>query len=312
MPSIQIVVTCCDRKISQAPHRLRVGSLPRLGDRPALWIERLKREPTTSIPAIDLYAGEHWSAVKELMRASLRSGFTPDLWICSAGYGLVPASAELKPYAATFAKGHGDSIERPGDPARVAADWWSQLGSWRGPAKGQPRSITCLAATRPRTPLLMVASPSYLRALEEDVLGAGDILQDRLVAVSAGAKRTGNLRDFLVPVDARFQYCVGGSKVSLNARVAAFLMEHARGELDRRRVFSKIDRVSERLPAIPVYERARLNDEQAIKLIRRTLRANGSMSATSALQRIRREGWACEQKRFSHLFRAVKEGSVGG
>jgi hypothetical protein len=312
MPSIQIVVTCSDRKRRQAPHRLRLRSLPQRGDRSMLWIERLKEEPIASFPAIDLYAGEHWSAVKGLMNASLRSGFTPDLWICSAGYGLVPANAELKPYSATFARGHGDSIDGPGDSARVSSDWWSQLGKWRGPAKGQPRSITRLAATRPRTPLLMVSSSSYLRALEEDVLGAGDILQDHLIVLSTGAKRNGGLREFLVPVDARFQHCVGGSRVGLNARVAAFLLEETRGDLDRRRVFSMFDRASKRLPAIPVYERTPINDEQAIKLIRRTLRTNGPISATSALQRLRSEGWACEQKRFGDLFRAVKEESLGG
>lgn len=312
MPSIQIVVTCSDRKSSQAPHRLRLRSLPRRGDRPYLWIERLKKEPTVPVRAIDLYAGEHWSAVKDLMSVAAGTGFTPTLWICSAGYGLVPADAELKPYAATFARGHSDSIDWPGDPVRVASDWWSELGSWRGPAKGCPRSITDLAVTRPRTPLLMVASPSYLRALEEDVLGAGNILQDRLFVVSTGAKHTSRLLDFLVPIDARFQHRVGGSKVSLNARVAAFLLKQSRGAFDRDRVVSKLNRVSRRLPSIPVYDRTPLTDDRIIKLIRRSIKRNPSTSATTALQDLRLEGWACEQKRFGRLFHSVKEMSDGG
>lgn len=311
MPSIQIVVTCSDRKTSQVPHRLRLRSLPRRGDRPALWIDRLEKEPAPALTAIDLYAGEHWFAVRQLMQIAAKNGFSPDLWICSAGYGLVRAKTPLKPYAATFTKGHSDSIARIEDPGNMSARWWSHLASWKGPANGDERSLASLAASRPRTTLLMVASPSYMRAIDSDLLEAGRILQDRLFVISAGTKMRGALRDFLVPIDARFQHRVGGSRISLNARVATFLLEQCRGRIDREQVISKIDRVSRRLPDIPVYQRTPLTDDRAITLIRRAITADGTISATSALQTLRREGWACEQKRFGRLFHAVKEGSIG-
>jgi hypothetical protein len=158
--------------------------------------------------------------------------------------------------------------------------------------------------------LFLVASSSYLRAIKEDALGAGRILGDRLFVVSNGATRGSGLRDFLVPADARLQHRVGGSRISLNARVAAFLLEQSGGDLEREKILSDLARVFQKLPALPVYQRTPLTDERAMRLIRTSIKANESISATAALQAIRRAGWACEQRRFGRLFHAVK-GEVG-
>lgn len=311
MPSVQIVVTCSDRKRGHAPHRLRLGSLPRQTGRSGLWIKRLEAEPAPARAALDLYAGEHWSAVKDLLIAAWGQGFSANLWICSAGYGLVPASAPLKPYAATFARGHVDSVDEAGDGPEVATDWWRQLSGWNGPLKGFPRSIADLAHQRPRTPMLIVASPPYLRAMADDVLAAGLVLRSRLLVVSTGARSGHRLQEFLVPVDARFQHRVGGSRIGLNARVAAFLLERCGGQLDRDAATSTMHSAARKLPALKRYERDPLTDHQATRYIRKALRENPGISATTVLQQLRQAGWACEQKRFGRLFRAVKGAKVG-
>ena len=93
--------------------------------------------PPTSVPttpAIDLYAGEHWDVARRLANLS-DADTSVELWVCSAGYGLIPASAPSAPYAATFTPGNADSVP---DGAEGASAWWNALASWEGPLPQSP------------------------------------------------------------------------------------------------------------------------------------------------------------------------------
>lgn len=313
MSSVQIVVTCSDRKRVAAPRRLSLRTLPSCSvrERAALWIDRIRHERVSPVVAKDLYAGEHWQAVLDLHRAAVTSGFRPSLWICSAGYGLLKPDSFVKPYQATFTRGHADSVTRKGEDAAASTDWWRDLCRWKGPRGSGERSITELAISRPRTPLLLVASPAYIKAVCHDALAAGEVLGDRMILVSVGARSLGELGEFQVPATARLQSRVGGSKIGLNARVAELLLTRANGDLRRESVVTSIERLSSRLPALPVYDRIPLTDAQVSAWIRRAIRIDPSVSASSALRRLRDEGNACEQRRFARLFDAVEGVSVG-
>src|SRR5512132_4121876 len=102
--TVHVVVTCTNRKKRPVPARLRLGSLPSgsIARRVDTWIRRLcedANEPT--VAASDLYAGEHWTIVRSLPDLSSNTE-NVRLWVCSAGYGLVPVDAQIRPYAATF------------------------------------------------------------------------------------------------------------------------------------------------------------------------------------------------------------------
>jgi hypothetical protein len=312
--SIQILVTCSDRKTVSPPGRLRLGNVPKAGstrDRARLWIRRIRGERVPTQEAMELYTGEHWQAVRELDHLARAQGYKPRLWICSAGYGLVPANAQLKPYAATFSRGHPDSVERTSSHEASGSIWWNELSRWRGPDTGAERKILQIAESQPRTPVLVIASPAYLRAMANDLSLAGRILQDRLLIVSAGAKPAGALAPFLIPTSARLQHRLGGSKMSLNPRIGALLLKQAAGDLCRSAVLPKLKRATARMPALPVYDRLPLKDSQIRTWIRREIKNDRSLAATSALRMFRDDGWACEQRRFVDLFHAVREDVYG-
>ncbi len=91
--------------------------------------------------------------IRELSTIAERRGFVPTLLVASAGYGLVSAAAQLKPYSATFARGIDSVLSA--DESRDArkgqlTDWWNGLSSWSGPNghKG-PRSLEKLAKRFP-------------------------------------------------------------------------------------------------------------------------------------------------------------------
>jgi len=301
-PSVHIVVTCTNRKRYPVPDNLRLGHLRerRPGQRFAAWTHRLAAMPP-SIPATDLYGGEHWQVARSLPTLINRPA---KLWVCSAGYGLVPADAPLNAYAATFSSREPDSV---GETRAEVLGWWRRLIEWPGPDATQPRSLADLARRNPTASIVVVLSDAYLRACSEDLLTARETLsdQDRLTVVGPATGRS-ELDDMLVPVTARMQSIVGGSLLALHARVAAHLLTTVAndGQIGRARlreaareaVENAPDNLPRRTPGI------RLADDEVRDFIRQELATRSGGSATTLLRRLRQSGHSCEQSRFKHLY----------
>jgi hypothetical protein len=157
---VLILASCTERKRLPVPPELRLGDI-RVRDvreRLGRWYQRLMGHPSETRPASDLYAGGHWSVVRRLPEVARRRGLRPALWVISAGYGLVPASARLHAYSATFAPGHADSVGRKGGTGGERQVWWAELALRKGPDRKAPRSITNLVCQDPSASVLVVGS----------------------------------------------------------------------------------------------------------------------------------------------------------
>src|SRR5687767_10100477 len=111
MDHVHVVVTCTKRK-RFTPHksrRLSDVSAKTVEERARRWIDRLSQPKAGGVPLHELYTGEQWHVVRELAKSR-----TPkrrvSFWVLSAGYGLVPASATVHAYAATFSQRHPESV----------------------------------------------------------------------------------------------------------------------------------------------------------------------------------------------------------
>lgn len=259
-------------------------------------------------PASELYAGEHWSCALALPASAKRSGFDPKLWVLSAGYGLIPAGAPVKPYGATFSTGHRDSVGRTAEECR---QWWAALADWRGPESDDdgPRSVRQLAANEPESCILVVASQGYLRALETDLLAAEARAGSRFAVVSAGAKRGSSaLGPCLLPSDARLQREVGGTRGALNCRIADRLLQMTTPEaFTHPRLTELAEAWLERQPALTRYKRTPLQDADVLRFIASALQANPKAARSPLLRQLRDDGFACEQSRFRTLFNQAIE-----
>lgn len=299
--AIHVIATCTNRKTKPVPQHLRLSRVP--GDntdwRARDWIGRLDKEQiNTGISARDLYAGEHWTVARSL---SLRSGHQEKvhLWACSAGYGLVSASASLHPYAATFAGGHADSV--PGDPMK----WWTTLSEWQGPQPGAPRTIEALAQASPHAMFLIMLSPPYLRACRDDIQRARGKVKssDKFLLISAGTRDPGEFVDILLPADARLQACLGGTRQALNVRVGQRLLtEGIHSRADAAKYLAKL---LQEQPPLPRYDRKKLSDEEVVTMIKESLARYPGGSASRLLRELRDGGYACEQRRFGDLHKTV-------
>jgi hypothetical protein len=301
--TVHMIVTCANRKSRPIPARFQLGQVPGSSpvQRARRWISRLTQtDGTPQVAAVDLYAGEHWSVARGFP-ALHRPGEEIRLWASSAGYGLIPAEALLMPYHATLTPGQTDSV--PG----AAAAWWSLLSEWHGPAPQYPRSIHALVAADPAAVFMFVLSKSYLRACGADIAAACEYINDldRLLIVSAGARPLGDLAGFMVPADARLQACLGGTRRALNARIGADLL--SAGIRGRDEAVGYLERLLAAQPPIPRYDRRKQSDREILDIIAGRLSQVPPPSANRLLREFRDAGLACEQHRFSRLYRSLVE-----
>src|SRR5262245_11779176 len=111
-----IVAACSRRKRLPVPSALRMREVPEVSveARVAEWCSRVT-DPcwaTLRRPARDLYAGDYWCVVHSLLPEAAAQGFAPQLWVASAGHGLVSSATEIPPYDATFTLGELDSVAK--------------------------------------------------------------------------------------------------------------------------------------------------------------------------------------------------------
>jgi hypothetical protein len=318
-PSAHILVTCTKRKRLQPLGRLRLGSVGKgsPSDVAERWVQRLEHNAASKVRAASLYAGDHWQIASSLPAEAARCGVKAQLWVLSAGYGLISGSASIAPYSATFSVGHPDEVlarfsEREGPEA--VREWWSALSAWPGPEADAPRAIAELARRNPSFPIVVVASPKYLAAVQDDLLQAKAALDNpaTLIIVSAGGRGRGPLASNMISCSARFQSALGGALMSLNARVARGVIEQHppfpwnvtgfQGLLERLPMTEPRDQAPQRKP---------VTDEDVREYVRHALRADPKARHTALLRLYRESGCACEQKRFGRLFKEVELSHAG-
>lgn len=301
--TVHIVVTCTNRKTVAPADALKVRSLDRdhPEQRASEWIQRLKRAEGSLVAARDLYCGEHWTVVRSLESDNEDAGRTVQLWVASAGYGLVPIDAEMHPYAATFCRGHADTVAF----GASRSDWWQALTMWAGPLANGPRSLAELITTGRGDPILIALSPPYLDACVRDLESGLSHARPGQVSIVSAGKHGGPLGAFLLPCDARLQAALGGSLQALNIRIVSHLLKTHRGPMERKRLADSLQELLVRLPPIVRYNRARTDDDAVARFIKEQLDELGSVSHSRLLRLFRQSGRACEQDRFRSVYESV-------
>jgi len=312
---VNVIVTCAKDKRHAVADDCQLRNVPgtSVQERIHEWQARTNRHWNTSVRVADLYAGDHWATV----RAFDSSRFGLDVWVCSAGYGLIHFDDCVAPYAATFSRNHPDSVVATlSENTRLGAaqEWWEATASkWKSRFRDRPRSLTDLIATYPRRSYLVVTSETYMRAIVHDLREGVRHLADpdQLAIVCAGMKRIDGLDQHLVPCDARMQGALGGARRSLNTRLAAKIIRESQQPPHAKSLMKQYQRFLGQQPPIAKYNRQPLSDEEIKQFIRKQLEIDGNAKHTPMLRLLRQSQMACEQKRFAVLYREAMEAFNG-
>jgi len=263
---------------------------------------RASKSANITVPAIDLYQGPAWYWVRTAFSTLLGKSPATELWIVSAGLGLIPCDLQVPPYSATFAFGDPNSVAR-----NVAGnrEWWERLSTKKA-EQGDCGSIKRLAERNPHSRFLIGLSAAYLKVVLPELVEAKMRLTDpgNLIVVCAGAGKVPELGDSVLPVDARFENKFGVTRMALNARMLAHIAETVPiDSIEAATIGSVLAAEATSLPPPRKSERVRLTDDAIHDFIRRNLETNRHASASQILKELRASGYACEQKRLSQLFK---------
>ena len=288
--SLALVVSCTQGKRLPAPEELRVRNHRAGSGRCALWVNQVRGARRTTALR-DLYKGQQWAASLALEEAAAAVYASVHLWVVSAGLGLRRAEDTGPGYEAAFTAGP-DSVS-PTLPGRRA--WWTQLLDLTGGL-----GVRDVRATA--DDMLVVLSPSYLSVLEPHLMEVDD---EGVAIVTSDSRRhprsisSGGL-----------QTTLGGSDQTLSLRAANRVIDLAAGTpvgadsvLDAYRSWAAPLRTGR------TYDRRPLQDDELRQIIR-AAGGVGRSSATLMLKQLRRDGFACEQKRFHRLYAETTSGAA--
>jgi hypothetical protein len=262
------------------------------------WLKSLESVDTRT-QAQKLYSGRGFQQA-----VSAAASLAAPLLIASAGLGLVASESLVPAYDATVAPGTSDSICAHLGTSPKA--WW--------------RSLTAKSGCRWPTEevvLLIALSGPYLEMLEADLLGRPPE-QFRLFTRTPPERLHPRLRASLMPYDARFDAhdgpCPGTIGDFAQRALAHFSKQILPGARDadvaqhRELVLSSLFGLT-----APSKRAGKAAADEELRAVIRTHYTEVGGRSTRMLRRLRDDlGLACEQSRFSRLFREVEAGLGGG
>jgi DGQHR domain-containing protein len=313
---ISLVTVCTNRKSVPPSGRLQAKRLPsgRQETVSKTWRDWLRRAQPR-VPARELYAGRGFKEALAVVEA-----FNTDLWIVSAGLGLVHGDDEVPSYDLTLAAGTDSSIlSKVTDGSFDAARWWSDMGRRRRPK----RSLYALLSSRPNGHVVISLPGSYLDLIQDDLLSTGTLAlrKVRLVGPLDLERVAPRLRPLIMPYDDRLNGPTSplkGTRADFPQRAARHFLQEACAdglsddpEEDAERVRASLRELVWPEQAV----RRQLGDDDIVEVIlSRWDRAAGQ--STKMLRLLRdEEGIACEQGRFIQLFKRaanLRQAGSGG
>ncbi|HAV6897838.1 TPA: hypothetical protein RQJ54_001518 [Vibrio vulnificus] len=305
MNQIHLLIPCTSRKIRNASITMNVkehtsGSLEETLHK---W-ERTFSTSQNRTKAKDLYTGPGFTNLRALAE---KHGLL--LKILSAGFGLIDGETELPLYNATFA---ANENRVPGPKSR----WWQAVNESTLPGMSLQKTFS----NHQNDYFIVVASIEYLQAIQYDLLETlkrFNSASKQIAIISSSIPKP--LNDFAkcfvqCSHDVLEHPYASGTGLSLTNRNLGAIASHlflSKLDLtkpdfndticDLNKEFTKLTRKTK-------VERPKQTDKFVIEFIENQILIDGKtqLSITKAHKRFRDAGYACEDKRFSNLYKQVK------
>ena len=247
-------------------------------------------------PARDVYSGGSWSEIMASKCLIPEAQF----FIASAGYGLIELETPISSYQATFQRGSADSVYRNwGTQKEANREWWEALNG----AEWHTKFIESKGL------IIVQLSSVYLDALLPGFQKLSKAIGEKLVFISPGYKYKGSpLVENFLPIDTRFEHILKCTRSQLGASTLRWLLAkydvHEGWNINA--IKKELAEIADSLPDLVKHNRITLKDEEVIEFIERHHQAIETPAATPLLKILRDSNFACEQSRFSNLFKKWK------
>lgn len=313
MPHINLITTCSNSK-EKTNKTLRLNSIKHkydsLHELALSWSKHIAEfmQNNTSIEAISLYKGSHWAnALKAINNKDV------DLWVASAGLGLLNANDYAVNYQATFTPGSDDSIPAYGLTNKESSRlWWSYLCDIEN-KYSRCTSIAKLMGSKSDDIFIVAGSNIYINAILDDLIKGANFLsnpQKQLVIITSTAELfiENNIISSCFLSSSKLMLpwlqCNATSlNISLANKFITLLKEH---EFDCCFTKKIIDDKHKSIPVTVKVDKMKCTDEYLRTYILSELTCDSKMSATKCLTKLRNAGICAEERRFRNVFGDIK------
>lgn len=263
------------------------------------WKLNLKKFDGQRTIAKKLYKGPTWKATLDTEEIFLKK-FESKLLISSAGYGIIDSEREIGSYDSTFSKGNENSVYRF-KQENSTKKWWNKINEY------DVNNFT------DNDIVFVFVSYEYLVAMENYLLEISERVNKKLfLIVSSSVVIPEKLKKFVLHFDSRFNSFEKGTFISLTQRCMRWLsgeIVNKNLEFEHSLIQSHIRNFLEKYKKYENHKGKTLSDNELLLKIKEQIEVEKIKSATQGLKNLRKNGLACEQKRYSRLFREIKIGS---
>jgi hypothetical protein len=288
------------------------------------WNNTLLNSSLTKRKALDLYKGQLWDTFLDgwgIINSQLKNC---QLWILSAGYGLIKSDQKIVPYDITFQEPRNGSpsmqykVEsKDGTPSRrkIIQRWWKLLTSSSGSTHLSIKSL--IKNAQKDDYFFIVLGKDYLYAVFPDLYAAikSSKYPNNISVLSNNPKDSlaKKLGKQWLHADSRFINLLGSNNITVNAKIAKKLLWHIfyeKGGLQwwsNRNLNAYLKHISSSLPDVKKHDRETNTDKEVKEYITESLKSNDT-AFTKLHRSFRDSGKACEYKRFKGLYNQVKKG----
>ena len=304
MPKVHLITTCTNSKYHNAQRAdlEMFQNSPSLEHLAKLWCANLESIPDSEkLPAIERYKGLHWSVAKSCLDEQ-----DVELWIISAGLGLVHLSTLIPDYQATFAGGGKNSIPSFGLNRHIANQhWWNEISA------RQHCSLSLLFDEHPEDIFIVSGSKDYIKAVQTDLCKGVQFLnvpESQLLIITSGSETYSQLDEFIVRSQSNMARSLKANMLTLNIALAKQLLIWLREspEMSLKDISKKVSSlIGEKLVSGP--KGVRCTEQEVCEYLKRAIRLNPNLRVTPALREFRANGNSFEANRFKAIFQKVKE-----
>ncbi len=303
--NVHLITNCTSKKTNSLNNFVSISEISSTEEQSAHdWVTRLNQK-TTKLKAKHVYLGDHWSRVLEIINLETVVS------IISAGYGFIGSNTPICRYDATFSSQNVNSVSKLYKLASTTEcnrKWWRDINRF---LYGYENPIEVLYHKNPKDKFIIATSPTYLKVIQPELINLakiGRLNKHNTVILSTQQLVPQELESVFLTVKDDFTALVGGSHVSLNIRVAAFIIKYTRKGIDfltQVRIAYNI-LLQEGRPTTK-YKRKKLTDDEVRDFINSFIKSTKQSLTTASpiLRELRNQGMACEQKRFKKIFESI-------
>ncbi|MFC1746019.1 DUF6884 domain-containing protein [Candidatus Riflebacteria bacterium] len=322
--TFNLIVTCVSEKKTTKCHSILDSELKRGSPKQVFeqWVEILQKSSYKKVVAKELYSGTLWKKcldIHELVKCHIGKC---NLWILSAGYGLLNPMEEIIPYDITFQDSKDkipslltkiDYSEIINTKRMVLQSWWELLTE---NSPRNPKTIEELIKNAQKNDFFFfVLGKDYLDAVFQDLKrGLGwskDIYKIALISNTTQNPMAKRIPENWLYCDERFLNLPATNSTLVNIKIAELLLkemfENQNGlawwGLENFNSFLK-SKVEKLIPPKKFNRTVRTDEE--VKQYIKTAFEKEDISFTKLHRRYRDSGQACEYSRFKKIYNEVK------